>query len=473
MTIITERAWQDAEVPEPPKRAHDTTPDGRPYLVKVTGGTVWFVATPDGGFVPVDERLLRKELERHWPDLPTKAAGDDGQARVMGPAELFGRYGIRAENVFYAYTGRTRFTYRPPHTGDLFVRVITADPPPAVRHEEVMAWLALVGGDRLLDWLAVVDQLDHPTAALLLLGVARIGKSMIALGCARYFGCAVADYDDIFKGRFNGALLRSPIVALDESTEAEATSAGFRKLTANSAHAVEEKNRPTATLLGCPRLIVSSNEPDPLKLGREDLSLASENAIGERILMIDCDPAAAAYLAEHGGRAFTRDWIQWSDGSPGKLPETIAWLVAHRQVVHGSRFLVEGNAAEWAARIATRTGLPATILDAIAVHAGDRQLRARLEDDPPFRYSAGWAHVRNAALRTHWRSLLGDSERTPSHKQVTDALRKLAPSGKAAREGKDGPREWAVPAALVLTAAEERIGNEDAVRTTLGVGRTR
>lgn len=458
---------------EKPQRKHATTPDGRPYLVKVPGGTIWFVAT-ETGFAAVDAALARSELERHWPKLvTTKPAGKS--ERPMDLPELFERYGARADRLIYSYIGEgSRYIYGPEHGGELHLRVAFDAPPTAVRHEDVLEWLEIAFNERVLDWLATLPLVDRPTAVLILLGVAGIGKSMLALGAARYFGRGIADYDDVFKGRFNGALLRSPVVHCDEMTEVDARSGGFRKLAANTTHAVEEKNRPTATLIGCPRIVVSSNNPDPLKLGREELTQADEEAIGRRILLVDCNEAAARLLEAHGGRAYTRDWIEYPDGRPGKLPETIAWLVQNRKVERGGRFLVAGDAAEWAARVGTRSGLPATILDAMAAwyerdSARKRKLGSSYQPawPAPFLRDANYPEsvlAFNTALRERWSAMFKE-QRTPTHNAVTEALKRLAPKGRerltiSLKDSDDKPmRPWGFVVPLSMLA--DRLDDED------------
>lgn len=415
---------------------HETTPDGRPYVVRKGEDTGFFVATATG-YVYTRADLMRVLLERHWPTLPTWNVDEDGHPKSPKDAsQLWTEFGAYAKELFYTYTGTTRYVYGSEHSGELHVRVCHPVGVAPVCHADCLEWLRLAFNDLTLDWLSLATLLELPTCALVLLGEGGIGKTMIAHALARYFGVSVADYDDVFKGRFNDALLRSPVVLLDESTEVDSRSSGFRKLVANSAHAVEGKNKPTGTLRGCARFVISSNEPDPLRLGREQLSQASEDSIGERILMVDCNPAATAWLRERGGRAFTHDWIDRGD-APGRLVETIAWLVVHRgpSVVRGTRFLVQGNAAEWAARIGTREGLPADILNTIAHYYAMGKTR-RIElfgprgaktDRRPFRFDADKYPdkilVLTNKLLDAWTVLA--RERPPSHRKLGEALAKL------------------------------------------------
>lgn len=446
--------------------AHQTTPDGRPYLVRVPGQAGWLVATARGGFAQVDDVILATELRRHWPDLELDAETEDGDRKALGPKGIYERYGTRARGVVYSYTGTSRVTYHDDHAVEVVLRVCDGPTPSPVRHGDVLEWLHVLCGDRVdtvLDWMATCTDLSAPTAALVLIGSGSSGKSMLATGLAAYFGAETADYDDVFKERFNDALLRSPVVYLDEHTQTKAKSAGFRKLTANRTHAIEGKGKPSTTLHGCPRLMVTSNDPDPLGLSREALSLASERAIGVRVISVDTSDEAVKWLEERGGSAYTAEWVRRGDGEPGKIPELLAWLRANRHVQVGPRFLVHGSAAEWAARIGTREGLPSTILDAIARWLDDSHVRRDLMGrgvQPVLADSAieGRVLVSNRGLRDAWEALIGD--RPPTHRQVADALRRLSGEEDSSRQvtlsdGRRSPRGALVSLALLADRREE------------------
>lgn len=445
--------------------AHETTPDGRPYVVRLPGAGGWLIATARGGFAPVDDAILATELRRHWPGLELEAGeGDDRKA--MGPRAIYERYGTRARGVVYTYCGTSRVTYHDDHDVEVMLRVCDSQAPPPVRHGDVLEWLHVLCGDRVdtvLDWLATCTDLSAPTAALVMIGAGSSGKSMLATGLAAYFGAETADYDDVFKERFNDALLRSPVVWLDEHTQVKAKSAGFRRLTANRTHAIEAKGRPSTTLHGCPRLVVTSNDPDPLGLSREALSLASERAIGVRVISVDTSDDAVAWLEERGGTAYTAEWVRRHDGAPGKIPELLAWLRVHRSVKVGPRFLVHGSASEWAAKIGTREGLPSTVLDAIARWLDDGHVRRDLIGrgiQPVIADSAleGRVLVSNRGLRDAWEALIGD--RPPTHRQVADALRRLSGEEDCSKQvtlsdGRRSPRGALVALALLADRREE------------------
>ena len=436
----------------------EETPDGRPYLVAVRGSSKGlYVATPSR-YIFVDRAFVAVELERLWPDLRT--CSDDGDPYSV--AKLYSLYGRRADQLFWTYLGRTRFEAGPDNGGTLFLEVVHDDPPREVFHPDVDEWLRIAFNEQTLDWLATLPQLDRPTAILWLYGPKGLGKGMLAEACSRFFGHAVADYDDVFKSRFNDAMLRCPVIWLDEQAEVRTSSGVLRKRAGNSRHAIEAKHEASGTLLGCPRQVWTSNNEDPANLGRETPDLYSNEAIGDRIVIVECDRSAEAWLKERGGRGFTAEWIQKKNGDPGFLVEHIAWLANNRRVVPGTRFLVTGDAAEWTARSARRPGLPRTILDAVAAYLEMAPLDRQWVDDrhAPFRFHpnhAGQILVSVSGLIHHWRHLVGHGEPTPSSLEAGKAMQLLSGNSKTVRPRFGGSERRPPLYALDLSRVEEHL----------------
>ena len=414
---------------------YETTPDGRPYIVVPPGSQgCWFVATRAGGYIPIRPGLLRQTLERHWPSLETYTREPEKPPRPMSASSLWSRYGAHGSAVYYTYLGKSRFVVQPQTEGDGHIYVQTLHRPRVapVRHEDVLAFFEVLFGERLqtmLDWLATIDQLDKPTGMPVLIGEHSIGKSMFAEGVSKYFGQAIAKWGDVFKDRFNAALLHSPLVILDEKNEGESRSGSFRETSANSTHMIEGKGTPSGTLLGCVRLIVVANSSDPMQLGRELLERADEEAIGRRVILVDCCTEAAEWLKSRGGRSYTHDWITRGENmEPGKIAETVAWLVENHDVVPGSRFLVEGDSREWAARIGARRGTPALIIEAarrfLELPLDERNRFDKLPAYVDHPRHPGKVLVFHEPLKKAWRKLMGDLP--PSEDEMTHGLSKLS-----------------------------------------------
>lgn len=450
--------------------------EGQPLIVKVQGGASgWFVQR-DHGYVAVDGPLLRVELERAH-DVTTRMPSEDGPGRPMRPDELYATYGARADRLVYSMVGGSAGYQANPHTGGgtLTLQVCREDPRLQPRYDaEVDEWLdRLVGAqsDRLRDWLACCMDLSRPIAALYLQGSDSVGKGMLAAALGRLYGRSTVAYADVLGG-FNSALKTSPIVYLDERAPRMANgSAGFRTLVGDSSRQLTEKYQPTATLLGCPRLVVAANNSDALRLSEEDLERADEEAIALRILHLMVEPGCKAWLQSLGGRAHTDDWVEMPDGSPGRLCGHVAWLREHWQVTRpGRRLLVEGDSERWLRRTGMREGLPRRILGAIAAAAEAHQLTRLDEGERPVLWGDGVAMVQCSRLGAHWSDLTGEG-RAPSVSAVGKALTRLgAPNKRAPRTvAASRPRVREVPAAMVVEAAIDMgIGDEDAIARKMG-----
>lgn len=447
-------AWRDG-ISHPWKHMPgqlSTTPDGRPYLISVDGRRGMFVATANGRFVYQDSTMVVARLSSEWPGIRVwvpKVSGDGD--RPMNLQEAFKRYGdAYAANVEYTYDSEMASTFDE-DTGTIRIGPRFADPPKAIYHEDIAAWLSRLPSIdpdhvKLLDWLATFPDIMRPTAALVITGKGSVGKQMLVLGLARYFGVSPVSYD-IAVSRFNEVIRHSPVLWLDETTRELAKSGQFRRLVANDSHPIEGKNKPPATLLGCPRLLAFANNPDPFGLAREDLTLSDEEAIGERLLHIAASPAAAAYLERIGGRQ-TTEHEGWLD----KIAQHVAWLHANRQVTWGSRLLVQGDSARWSREVGATSGLPGQIVQLLeerwekiveaslagGLSTGGSAPVAWWDVDAP---ATVW--VSNDGLRRSWERFF--HEKPPSHVSISRALKRLSRQEKPARIRIEEKRTLAYP----------------------------
>lgn len=451
-----------------------------PVILKHPGAGTLFVRTEDNDWVPSDDKLLRVELARHQPHVPLFKASKRGKVPVT-VGELVERHGQRVDKIYWDLTTEhSRFIPSTDGGGQLY---IACGRRPYVQPEyshEVDRWLRELAGDKydkLLDWLATCLDLSRPSAGLYLAGPPGAGKGLLYAGVARMFGRAVTSYDDIVSSGWTSALRDCPVVLLDEGCKPpKEGSAAFRSLVAERQRPLTEKYRPSQTLLGCVRLIIGANNVDALRL-REELTEEDEAAIGERILYIRIPAltarrsAAGAYLESIGGSTHTAGWVSHLDsGEPGALPRHIAWLVEHRTVKPGRRFLVEGEAGEWLRNAGMRGGLPQQALVAIARIASGAADRWEDQDRPVW-FRSGEALVNVDRLHRGWRAL-SDDNKTPTLTALGHALNVLATgtSRLAARGAAGRPRVKHIPAERVVDIADMLgIGDPDRIRSAFGL----
>lgn len=359
------------------------------------------------------------------PGLQTRTRS--GKPRSV--SEYLADYGRQAVDVVVEM-GRARGVYLPEMNGGTLIDgCCKATNIVPIEDKYIARWLELLGGkyhSELLDWIATAAQLDRPTCALYLEGPKGTGKGMFASGIASLWGCGATSYADA-TGRFNGALTKNPVVLVDEVSQTfdggEGFSGAFRTLVGESTRQLRRKNQPSSTIRGCPRLIVTANNPDALKL-TENLTKNDLEAIAERILHLKHNESAAAFLAYSGGRDFTSDWVLKPDGSPGKIASHAAWLAKTRSVNTSGRFLVSGVLADWHRDLMGNSGIQGAVLAALA-HYIDR---ARPIDG--ISVDKGMVYVNMPILRKQWGLLMGDNP--PREGVLANALKTLA-GGKQSR----------------------------------------
>ena len=415
-----------------------------------------------GRYRLVDRSVAAVELEREGIRVTCSTA--EGGQRPMTWGEIYGAHGDRVDEVRYQL-GADADSYR---DGVLTLACGQIDPRCVPTYDpEVDEWIDVLAGtqaDRLRDWLACCTTLTEPIAALYLRAEAGAGKSMLACGIQAIYGGAIADYDDVILGSYSGALLRQPVVWLDERAGEDhhgRGSAGFRSLTANSQIKLTEKYLAAGTLIGCPRLVVTSNDDDALRFGREDLARTDEEAIGIRILHLVGSAEASSYLEGRGGRSYTSEWVRMADGAPGRIARHALWLRDHWRVTRpGSRLLVEGEVGAWLRGQASRSGLSQEILIAVA-----RYLLDHRHDHAIPRVAAvhqGAVIVYALELAEAWQRLSGDARQMTATK-LGRALGRFAAPHRGERRG------HLVSLEQLLAALDEvGVGDPERLKTIVG-----
>lgn len=454
----------------------------QPAIVFTGTGRYYVWNERTGGYEePVSGVGLVQSLETYAPTLGLVTRSPVGKPR--SEVELVTDYGQPARRVSVRLGAELTVYDRA--SGTLTEAAARRLDVPAIRHRDVEAWLGLLFGDgvdgsgsviaaRALDWLATVRVLERPTCAVYLQGPPSVGKGMLVAGLAGLFGAAGACAYSEAIGAFNAALTQCPIVHVDEAIEAGSDSGGrpprgwsasFRTLISETTRPLRRKYQETATLIGAPRLVITANNADALRL-RERLTAEDVAAIAARILHARACAGAADYLRDLGGRDYTEDWTARATPGggtkPGKIAEHISYLEATRRVERGSRLLVEGVMGDYHRDLSVSHGLTAEILGAIAT-AADRG-----NPPPGIWFGLGDAselgdvvHVNAPALRKSWPAITGNP--APNDNALASALASLAVGGSGVRRiaGK-ATRTWSIPVASVLRVAEIlQIGDPD------------
>lgn len=211
---------------------------------------------------------------------------------------------------------------------------------------DIDQWLRLIGMadvERFFDWIATVTWLKWPTAALYLSGRSSAGKGLFVDGLARLWTTGKrTDFAQAF-GNFNADILGCPLVVADEGLKYSGASAAVRRFVGSANVTVTRKYMPTATLIGCPRLVILANNDRALEFKDEDNDLEDVGALAIRFLHLRVAPCATDYLRALGGRPVTERWVE-----DDLIAKHALFIEKERQVSLGgdSRLLVEGHATK-------------------------------------------------------------------------------------------------------------------------------
>jgi hypothetical protein len=332
-------------------------------------------------------------------------------------------------------------------------------------------WLRLLGGDgpggsgpmlceKWMDWLATIMDTERPTCAVYIESVKGTGKGMLSKALAGLWGAAAATSYADATGPFNYALVNCPLVHIDEGVDTGAFrssgwSSAFRSLISESSRPLTRKYADTATLEGCPRVLITANNGDALHL-RERLTANDQDAIAARILHIYGCSGAAAYLEALGGRDATQGWV---DAPNGELLRHLVWLRENRKVKYGNRFIVEG--VETAYHQALVSGNPATgdILEALAYCFAKPQLADGIVPGPN-----GLVYINVQGLKAAWAVAVGTMP--PGARDIANGLKALsvAKDSYIVKNKTRRIRAWPIRKGDILRVAENlQIGDADSM----------
>lgn len=366
------------------------------------------------------------------------------------------------------------FSYDPAYEGfdaqteTMYHRICRQDPTLQPKYSpEIAEWLErLFAGEHyenVMDWLASVPDLSKPICGLYIQGENSIGKSLFVSGLARLWNpsATYVKYSDL-TDNWNEALTKSPVIYGDEKatdTDGHSDTSVFRQIIGNSSIPIKERYMPTATLLGYPRLVISANNADALRI-REDLDPADIDAIRLRIGYVntmfnkgasDILPQMAAARGFASAREMADPWIK-----DGIIAQHVLWLHENRKVESGDRFLVEGWESDFTRNLSTSIGAAGMVVDAIV------EALTSVQDFASVRYFGGHVYVSNPLLARDWKNIMSDGgDRLPGNRNRLKALRALSDNrSKVLSIGVGSNRSqkmyWQIDAERVAYVAQEQ-----------------
>lgn len=302
----------------------------------------------------------------------------------------------------------------------------------------VGAWLQLLGGEPLLDWLAVCPDLRRAAPALVLVGAANVGKSLLAQGLAYLWSTeGPTDMTDAM-GSFDENLLKCPLVFGDEKIpkdhKGRAKTEELRTMITRQRQTIRRKHRPNYEVAGALRVMVAANNTEAL-WGNSRFTQDDIKALAQRVVYIEPNPEAEAYLADHhpGENLWAeRDMIS----------RHVLWLQANRAVSGAGRLacpphfngmldnLTIGGAMNYTVFHWIREWLKAP--DKLLAHVGQTR------GISPVMLSRGRICVRASEMVKFWGVYSPPGQDIPTPARIHDVLRIVAPV--KMRSDPSGPR---------------------------------
>jgi hypothetical protein len=371
-----------------------------------------------------------------------------GQVQTMPVSTMLETYGVALDRVEADMTASKAYLAPPVAAGARSLVLVEAPCPlraiePAY-DPEVDTWLALLCGDApgapegakrkaLLDWLATVTDLAHPSPGLYLHGAPGAGKSLLPSGLAKLWSSSPCPLSAAM-GDFNDEILRCPLVFGDEripDRNGVPRTEELRELITTSEFTVNRKHAQRFVARGSVRVVLSANAPN-LVARNADLNSDDVRALGDRLISIKARVEAAEYLKTVN----TEDWARAGD----RIAAHALWLrdaarAGVRPVAQGTRLLVPSNSADLVASIQVSSGLRWQVLYWICsyLRAPDVHLRGA-GGRPAVLVHGGIVFVAPARLPECWAHYLG-LERPPTVERVLAAIKAVTlPAGPNAGE---------------------------------------
>lgn len=391
---------------------------------------------------------------------------EGNRARPLSTQETLDKYSTNADRIIADLTltsGRYDKAQKTFFEAACSVRTIRP-----IFNPQIDRWLRIMGGklaEKLIDWVASVTRLDRQCAALYLSKTSNTGKTVLAQGLSRIWSDGGPTSLKNIVGSWNSDLVRCPLVVADEYLPREwlekgrgTASSELRELVASDSRALTRKFLPNTDLRGCIRIMLLANDKSMIPYD-EQLGSADIEAIAGRFLTIHTPPEAAEYLQAIGGRdGGMRDWVD-GDG----IAAHALWLRDNRQVVSGSRFIVEGIADDTQRKLVYGTKIGGLVCEVIVgLLSASRPMGQG--GAPAIRVGGGRLLVSTPGISAEWKNYVS-SDQVASTQKIGRQLSVM--SAKKGEKVKGQPYHVVNPEYVFGWAEENYVGDVDFMRSKI------
>lgn len=346
-----------------PANIEDFPPGFNPKFYVLQSAPSFFVyaGTSRGYAGPYQAAELPSAMERLLFRARSEVQVTMGDGSYKSVPALMREYGTQVDNVEASYLTDVS-TFDPASSTLTLAAGRRTDIEPQY-HEEIDAWLGIMGGEVLRQWVAYVTHLDSPCVALALCGAPGTGKTLLATGLGKLWKAGEPCSMETAFAAFNTPLLGTPLILADEHiprhANGRARTEDLRVLVQSRAAEVNRKYAAPLTVKGANRVIITTNSDHPFRVGNSELNENDVKAIADRLLVITPSPQAAEFLA-------SVDTSEWVEGN--LIAQHALWLRDQIPLpVTPSRFLIDPPDKSFARKLAV-AGEDASLVCAWLVH---------------------------------------------------------------------------------------------------------
>lgn len=287
--------------------------------------------------------------------------------------------------------------------------------------QHVASWLEILCGAQtqdVLNWIALVTDLDSPCAALMLTGAGGTGKSLLASGLARLWSTSGPTALTSAMGHFNDALTRCPLVFADEQLPKDFRGYGrtseLRDFIAARDRPYNKKHMPETRILGASRVMIAANNEDILAIS-ENLTINDIEAIGDRFYHVPVRPEAAEFLRLCDTDGFVRG---------DRIARHALWLRDNHPIKREGRFLIKSQNRAFARALSTKTGIRSAVCQWLVGYIKDPR-KVDIRGDYGVRIKFGRLYVTTKGVLDNW-ALYVQNENVPPTGRLAQAISGLS-----------------------------------------------
>lgn len=441
------------------------------HILETKTGSVYvrdFVRGYDGPFTSKAINRAALSLTVYGVELESY---EDGKVRPKNYDMLFKRYGsfikksvahLAAQKAHYDHEEEIMFEAPTP------LRKIEA-----TYHQEVHEWLLLLGGERLLQWVASVTLLDEQLSCLYMWGKSKVGKSLLYTGLSQLWSNeGVTELSKVLGRTFNASVLNCPFLAAKEGLAKDKwvdTANLVKEMLGDKHSSYERKYFESSSIKGVPRIMIASNSANELHFHQE-MSKESLEATAERFFIVEAPPAAADYLVKLGGPEYLQK--NWLD-TP-RIAQHALWLRDQPQYKASAkdRILVPGD-KETFSFVST---LPTNLLFTWIVQYLKNPVAVESSAKPgEYERANGQLSLTSAVVTRHWMTYIPQSQYAPHEHALSNILSSIstAPEASVREVMSQGVTQsfsrWPIDMERVIQFAEKyRMGSRKELMSKLG-----